>query len=94
MPDFNKMKSKEKTSEPEVDNEETKDTEAADKTKKQEESSSFKITSEVLDTMLRESKILDVDSDEAENKGGDINELSYKTMVMKLIHYQLVNDPA
>jgi hypothetical protein len=48
----------------------------------------FFITSEILNTILRESKIL---SKDASTEGGtqDIHQLSQKTMVMKLIHHQL-----
>jgi hypothetical protein len=46
---------------------------------------------ELLNTILRESKILRSPGEESSNDQ-DIYSLSQKTMVMKLIHYQLENN--
>lgn len=48
----------------------------------------FFITSDILNTILRESKILSKDSSQ-DGASQDIHVLSQKTLVMKLIHHQL-----
>lgn len=48
----------------------------------------FFITAGILNTILRESKILSKDSSQ-EGASQEIHVLSQKTMVMKLIHHQL-----
>lgn len=54
-------------------------------------SKEFSISTEILNTILRESKILRSSGEESGNDQ-DINSLSQKTTVMKLIHYQLENN--
>lgn len=51
----------------------------------------FPISTEILNTLLKESKILQSSGEESSNDQ-DINSLSQKTSVMKLIHYQLENN--
>lgn len=65
-----------------VEQEETQDSTQAPAPKKQ-----LQITSAILNTLLKESQIFESDS-----QVSDINDLSQRTMVMKLIHYQLENN--
>lgn len=60
-------------------------------TKDTSKAKEFAISTEILNTILRESKILQSSSKKS-GDDQDINSLSQKTTVMKLIHYQLENN--
>ena len=65
--------------------------EAEKDVKEEKPNREFKITSDILNTLLKESKIFSQQEDKVE-QNEDIHQLSQKTMIMKLIHYQLENN--